>query len=40
MVGRHTYQLNYAGNFVADLRKLDQVTPVEPASVMFAHTGR
>ena len=40
MVGRHTYQLNYAGHFVADVKKLDQVTPVEPDSAMFAHTGR
>lgn len=40
MVGRHTYQLDYAGNFVADVKKLDQVTPVEPDSTMFAHSGR
>jgi hypothetical protein len=40
MVGRHTYQLNYAGSFVADVKKLDQVTPVEPASTMFAHSGK
>jgi hypothetical protein len=40
MVGRHTYQLNYAGSFIADVKKLDQVTPVEPDSTMFAHTGK
>ena len=40
MQGRHTYQLNYAGNYVADVKKIDQVSPVEPDSVMFAHVGK
>lgn len=40
MAGRHTYQLNYAGNFVSDVKKIDQVTPVEPDSVLFAHVGK
>jgi len=40
MSGRHTYQLNYAGNYVADVKKVEQLTPVEPDSVMFAHVGQ
>lgn len=40
MPGRHTYQLNYGGYYVADLKQIDQVTPVEPDSVMFAHIGK
>jgi hypothetical protein len=37
MHGRHTYQLNFSGNYVADVKKVDQRTPVEPDSVMFAY---
>jgi hypothetical protein len=40
MQGRHTYQLNFAGNYVADVRQIAQLTPVEPDSVMFAHIGK
>jgi hypothetical protein len=40
MSGRHTYQLNYAGAYVPDVRKVEQVTPVEPDSVMFAHIAK
>lgn len=40
MQGRHTYQLSYAGNYVADVKKIEQLTPVEPDSVMFAHVGQ
>ena len=40
MAGRHTYQLNYAGNVVSDVKRLDQLTPVEPDSVMFAYIGK
>jgi hypothetical protein len=40
MSGRHTYQLNYAGNYLADVGRVDQLTPVEPDSAMFAHTGK
>ena len=40
MPGRHTYQLNYAGSYVADLKKIGQLTPVEPDSVLFAHIGK
>jgi hypothetical protein len=39
MQGRHTYQLTYAGHYVADLKMVEQTTPVEPASAMFAHVG-
>lgn len=35
--GRHAYQVNLAGSYLADLNQLDQETPVEPASAMFAH---
>jgi hypothetical protein len=38
MQGRHAYQLNFAGRYVADLKNLAQLTPVEPDSVMFAYT--
>jgi hypothetical protein len=37
--GRHAYQLTFAGNYVTDLKKLENLTPAEPASVMFAHVG-
>jgi hypothetical protein len=37
MQGRHTYQLNYAGSYLADVRKIAQATPAEPDSVLFAH---
>lgn len=37
--GRHAYQVNLAGSYLADLNKLDQETAVEPASAMFAHVG-
>jgi hypothetical protein len=40
MQGRHAYQLNYAGNYVADVKKIGQLTPVEPDSVMFAYVGK
>jgi hypothetical protein len=40
MPGRHTYQLNFFGNYVADVKKVDQRTPVEPDSVMFAYIGK
>jgi hypothetical protein len=40
MAGRHTYQLNFAGNYVADVKQLTQLTPVEPDSVMFAYVGK
>jgi hypothetical protein len=40
MQGRHTYQLNFAGNYVADVKQVAQLTPVEPDSVMFAHIGK
>jgi hypothetical protein len=40
MQGRHTYQLSYAGNYVADVKKVEQLTPVEPDSAMFAHVGK
>ena len=40
MQGRHTYQLSFAGNYLADVKKLEQLTPVEPDSVMFAHVGK
>ncbi|MES2755875.1 MAG: hypothetical protein V4693_00755 [Pseudomonadota bacterium] len=38
--GRHAYQLNYAGHYVADLKKIEHTTPLEPDSVMFAHVGK
>jgi hypothetical protein len=38
--GRRAYQLNYSGHYVADLKKIDQTTPVEPESTMFAHVGK
>jgi hypothetical protein len=38
--GRHAYQLTFAGNYVTDLKKLENLTPAEPASVMFAHVGQ
>ena len=40
MQGRHTYQLSYSGNYVADVKKVEQLTPVEPDSVMFAYVGQ
>jgi hypothetical protein len=40
MQGRHAYQLNFAGNYVADVKKIGQLTPVEPDSVMFAYVGK
>jgi hypothetical protein len=40
MQGRHTYQLNYAGQYVADVKRVDQLTPVEPDSVMFAYIAK
>ncbi|MDB5935087.1 MAG: hypothetical protein JWQ01_2431 [Massilia sp.] len=40
VAGRHAYQLNYAGTYVSDLKSIAQVTPIEPASVMFAHVGK
>jgi hypothetical protein len=38
--GRHAYHLTFAGSYVTDLKKLDKLTPAEPASVMFAHVGK
>jgi hypothetical protein len=38
--GRHAYQLTFAGNYVTDLKTLENLTPAEPASVMFAHVGK
>jgi hypothetical protein len=38
--GRHAYQLTLAGNYVTDLKKLGNLTPAEPDSVMFAHVGQ
>jgi hypothetical protein len=38
--GRHTYQVSFSGSYVADLKKIDQLTQVEPDSVMFAHVGQ
>lgn len=38
--GRHTYQLSFAGNYVADVNQIAQLTPVELNSVMFAHIGK
>jgi hypothetical protein len=38
--GRHAYQLNFAGNYATDLKKPENLTPAEPASVMFAHVGQ
>jgi hypothetical protein len=38
--GRHAYQLTFAGNYVTDLRTLQNTTPAEPASVMFAYVGK
>jgi hypothetical protein len=40
MPGRHAYQLNFAGHYVTDLKKIEQTTPLEPDSVMFAHHGK
>jgi hypothetical protein len=40
MQGRHTYQLSYAGNYLADVKKIEQTTPIEPDSVMFAYVGK
>jgi hypothetical protein len=40
MAGRHTYQLNFAGNYVADVKQVAQLTPVEPDSAMFAYIGQ
>jgi hypothetical protein len=40
MAGRHTYQLNFAGNYVADVAQAAQSTAVEPDSVMFAYVGK
>ncbi len=37
MQGRHTYQLNYAGSYLADVKKIADATPVEPETVLFAH---
>jgi hypothetical protein len=39
-VGRHAYQVNRAGSYVTNLDKLDQESPVEPVSAMFAHVGQ
>jgi hypothetical protein len=36
--GQHTYQLRYAGNYVADLKQVDKVTPVVTPVVTFTHT--
>jgi hypothetical protein len=38
--GRHAYQINLAGTYLNDLSNLDQETPIEPASAMFAHVGQ
>lgn len=35
--GRHTYQLSYAGDYVSDIKRVDQVTTLELEPVMFAH---
>lgn len=40
MQGRHTYQLNYSGSYLADVKKIADATPVEPDSAMFAHIGK
>jgi hypothetical protein len=40
MPGRHTYQLSYAGNYLADVKQITQLTPVEPDSVLFTHSGK
>ena len=40
MQGRHTYQLTYSGNYLADVKKLEQLTAAEPDSVLFAHVGQ
>jgi hypothetical protein len=40
MQGRHTYQLNFSGNYVADVKQVDQRTSVEPDSVMFAYIAK
>ena len=38
--GRHAYQISLNGSYLSDLNKLDQLTPIEPVAVMFAHVGR
>lgn len=38
--GRHAYQISLAGTYLTDLNQLEQETPVEPASAMFAHVGQ
>jgi hypothetical protein len=38
--GRHAYQISLNGSYLSDLNKLDQLTPIEPVPVMFAHVGR
>jgi hypothetical protein len=40
MAGRHTYQLYFAGNYVADVKQVAKLTQVEPDSVMFAYVGK
>ena len=36
--GEHTYQLRYEGNYVANLKQVTAVTPVQIAPVSFTHT--
>ncbi|MDL2357764.1 MAG: hypothetical protein QFF03_21130, partial [Pseudomonadota bacterium] len=40
MAGRHTYQLSYAGSYLADVSRLELYTPVEPDAVLFAFIGK
>jgi hypothetical protein len=38
--GRHTYQLSYSGHYLANVAEPDRPTAIEPAPVLFSHTGR
>ncbi|MES3023000.1 MAG: hypothetical protein V4857_15625 [Pseudomonadota bacterium] len=38
--GTHSYRLGYEGSYLADVRNLEQVTPVALAPVSFTHTGK
>ncbi|WP_426110159.1 hypothetical protein [Massilia sp. PWRC2] len=40
MNGRHAYQISFSGAFVNDVNRLDQRTPLDVATAMFAHVGQ
>ena len=38
--GKHSYQLAYTGDYLADVARLDAGTPAPAATVTFSHTGK